>query len=45
VVKRAYLEPCKRISIVLAQLQDNAGIIGAAKMIFKKEEETDARGK
>ncbi|MEW6097525.1 MAG: ROK family glucokinase [bacterium] len=35
VIKRAYLEPCKQISIVLAQLGDDAGIIGAAKMILK----------
>lgn len=46
VVKRAYLAPCKKISIVLAQLQDNAGIIGVVKMILKKEkEERNARSK
>ncbi len=39
VAKRAYLEPCKQISIVLAQLGDDAGIIGATKMILGKEEE------
>jgi len=38
VTKRAFLEPGRRISIVLAQLGDDAGIIGAAKMILKKEE-------
>jgi len=37
VAKRAYLEPCKQISIVLAQLGDDAGIIGATKMILKEE--------
>jgi len=33
VAKRAFLEPCKRIAIVPAKLGDDAGIIGAAKMI------------
>ncbi|MEW6619426.1 MAG: ROK family protein [bacterium] len=37
VTKRTYLEPCKRISIVLAQRGDDAGLIGAAKMVLQKE--------
>lgn len=35
VSKRAYLTPCKQFSILSAQLGDDAGIIGAAKMILK----------
>ncbi len=33
ITKRAFLEPCRRIAIVPAELGDDAGIIGAAKMI------------
>ncbi|MDI6736438.1 MAG: ROK family protein [bacterium] len=33
VTKRTHLEPCRRITIVPSQLSDDAGIIGAAKMI------------
>lgn len=35
VTKRAYLLPAKNISIVLAQLGDDAGIIGASKMVWR----------